>query len=65
MAWDRLDRYTKKRLWKLLKRYDGKIVGIAVIVEIDKPRQASALAANYNAKVLKINLKTILEENVD
>ncbi len=61
LAWDRLDRYTKKRLWKLLKRYDGRIEGIVVIVRIDKPRQASALAANYQAKVLKIDLRMLLE----
>ena len=49
-----LDKQAKKKLWRLLKRHNGRVRAVAVVLELDQPEQLGGLLAAYNARALRI-----------
>ena len=49
-----LDKHTRKRLLRLLKRHNGRVRAVAVVLELDQPEQLGGLLAAYNARALRI-----------
>ena len=49
-----LDKQAKKKLWRLLKRHNGRVRAIAVVLELEQPEQLGGLLAAYNARALRI-----------
>lgn len=47
-------REAQKRLRRLLRRHQGRILGIAVIIQAESPRQAAAIARNYGLTTLSL-----------
>ena len=43
-----------KRLRKLLKRHNGRVLAVAVVLEVESPQQVSALARHYGLQPLQL-----------
>ena len=58
-----LDKSTRKKLWRLLKRHNGRVRAVAVVLELDQPEQLGGLLAAYNARALRIPPELLLPED--
>ncbi len=47
-----------RRLWRLLRRHS--VLAVAVVVELDEPRAAGALAKAYNARPVQLPPELLL-----
>ncbi len=43
-----------KQLWRLLKRHNGRILAVAVVIEVDNAAQVGALARHYGLRLAQI-----------
>jgi len=60
-----LEKPDPKTLWKLLRRHNGRILAVAVVIEVDNPQLVPALARHYGLKPLQLpaSLFITLEDN--
>ena len=63
LAFQGLDKQSQKKLWRLLKRHNGRVRAIAVVLELDQPEQLGGLLAAYNARALRIPPELLLLED--
>ncbi len=44
----------KKTVYRLLKRWNGRIKAVVIVIEVDSPRQIGPLARFYNADIERV-----------
>ena len=63
IAFQDLYKQSQKQLRRLLKRHDGRVRAVAVVLELDQPEQLGGLLAAYNARALRIPPELLLLED--
>jgi hypothetical protein len=59
-----LENSNPKAIRKLLRRHNGRILAVAVVVEVESSQQIGALARFYNARPVPLPPELLLERSV-
>jgi len=51
-----------KALRRLLRRHNGRILAVAIVIALEDPRQAGPLARAYHARPLQVPPQLLLEQ---
>ncbi len=41
-------------IWRLLKRHNGRILAVAIVIELESPRQAAGLSKAYRLRPVQV-----------